>query len=79
MRPAADVLASQGVTLALEDGDLVSGAVVIARTVGEDGQVALTIGTSDGLSWIDQLGMLHAALDIARPDTYDTSDDEDDE
>jgi hypothetical protein len=66
-QPAADIVAAQGVTLDLDPTDLVAGVVVLAKVVGDDGDVAIVIGATEGMTWLDQLGICGAALEIVRP------------
>lgn len=56
-----EVLDGLGITLDLDDGDLVASALVLAKVVGEDGQVSLFVGESEGLSWLEQIGLVTAA------------------
>jgi hypothetical protein len=53
-----------GVTLDLEDTDLVSDFVVLAKVANEDGGASIAIGASDGMDWITQLGIVTAASRI---------------
>lgn len=55
-----------GVTLDLEDGDLVASAVLLAKVVDENGNVSVGIGPSDGCSWLEQLGLVSAADSLVR-------------
>jgi len=68
MQPVGDLLDSLGVTLHLNDGDMVPDVVVVAKVVDEHGEVSVGIGISESMSWVDQLGLLTAAADIARRD-----------
>ncbi len=59
------------VDIELEDGDLVLDAVIICRVIRADhqqGSAVLAVGNSDGLDWIVQGGMLHAAMNIDQLD-----------
>jgi hypothetical protein len=67
----AQIIAAQGVDLDLEEGDLVAGVVVIAKVVTADGGVTVNLGSSEGMTWLDQLGLLVAANDIVRPGSYE--------
>lgn len=58
------ILDGLGNTLELDDGDFVVSAFVIAKVVGKDGDVSLALSSSDGLSWIDQNGLLTSAQQI---------------
>lgn len=70
------VLDGLGVTLDMEDDDLIASAVVLAKVVDNDGQVALYIGVSHGLSWIDQLGLLAAAQQVSQQTTIGPRDED---
>ena len=53
-----------GITADLEEGDMVSEAVVILKVVQEDGSIAIAVGASDTRDWINQRGLLHSALEL---------------
>lgn len=67
---AGPILDGLGITLSLEDGDLIASALVLAKVVKADGQVALLIEDSEGMSWLDQLGLVSAADAIIRSGGY---------
>ena len=57
-----DILDQLGVTADLDDGDLVSSAVVVLAILIEGDQAPrLTIATSEGIGWIQQAGLLRLA------------------
>lgn len=60
-KPIGDVLDALGVTATIEPDVLVSGAVVLLKTVLPDGRVRLSLCHSEGLSWIERAGMVHLA------------------
>lgn len=60
-KPIGDLLDSLGVTAAIEPDTLVSGAVVLLKTVLANGNVRLSLCHSEGLSWIERAGMVHLA------------------
>lgn len=60
-KPIGDLLDSLGITAAIESGALVSGAVVLLKTVLPNGRVRLSVCHSDGLSWVERAGMVHVA------------------
>lgn len=70
------ILDGLGVTLDMDDGDLIASAVVLAKVIDSDGDVSLYIGTSDGLSWIDQLGLLAAAHQVSQQTTIGPRDED---
>lgn len=65
-RTVGDLIDNLGVTLDLDDTDIIPDCLVIAKTVDADGQVSIAIGASESLTWLDQLGLLTAASDVAR-------------
>lgn len=65
-RKVGELLDSLGITLELDDREMTSDALVVAKTIDEDGQVAITIGKSESMTWLDQIGMVTAASDIIR-------------
>lgn len=52
-----DILDGLGVDAVIEEGELVEGAVVLLKVLHANGTVQLTVSTSDGLSWLEVLGM----------------------
>jgi len=66
-QPLGQILDGLGCQSALEDGDLVSAAVVVLKVVEPDGRVRLAMCWSDGLCWIDRIGMLRAAERVELP------------
>lgn len=66
MQAIGPVLDGLGVTLDLDDGDLIASALVIAKVVGPDGSVSLHLADSQGLSWIDQMGLLASAQNVVQ-------------
>jgi hypothetical protein len=67
-KPIGDVLDGLGVTAAIEPDALVSGAIVLLKTVLPDGTVRLSVCHSEGLSWIERAGMVRLAdaMEIGR-------------
>lgn len=63
-QPMGPILDGLGNTLEMDEGDLVSSALVIAKVVDKDGEVSLALSCSEGLSWIDQNGLLTSAQQI---------------
>ncbi|MEW1565836.1 hypothetical protein AB0454_22955 [Streptomyces sp. NPDC093509] len=63
-QPIGPILDGLGTLIDLDDGDLIASALVIAKVVDANGKVALSIATSDGLSWIDQNGLLTSAQQV---------------
>lgn len=71
-----DILDGLDVRGQIETGDLVSDAVVVLKCIDVDGRVGLTIATSKGLSWVDQIGLVSAADMILRTADYRTRGDD---
>lgn len=59
------LLDTLGVTADLDDGDLVTDALVILKVLQPDGSIALSIGATDTRDWINQAGLLRSAIDIS--------------
>ncbi|RAJ70298.1 hypothetical protein K378_01463 [Streptomyces sp. Amel2xB2] len=58
------LLDSLGATLDLDEGDMVTDVMVMAKVIKADGDVSLVKGTSESLDWISAVGMLSASLEI---------------
>ncbi len=71
------LLDSLGVKHELDEGDMVTDAVVITKVVRADGSVRLGLTWSEGMSWIERLGMITAAKQIDSP-MFSLADDDDD-
>jgi hypothetical protein len=70
-RKAGELLDALNVTLDLEDSDMVTDVVVLAKNVCSDGEVSLVIGKSETTSWLEQLGLVYAAADILRSSGFE--------
>jgi hypothetical protein len=69
-RPASEFV--QDISLDLSDDTMITGVVLLAKTVHMDsGDVGLYLATSDGVSWLEKLGMLRAAERIVSGVTRD--------
>jgi hypothetical protein len=71
----ADLLTGRGVTIELDQGDMITDVVVLARISRTDGSTTLGLAISEGTSWLDQYGLVKAAgnvLDSAGWDSDDT-------
>jgi hypothetical protein len=64
-----------GCDATIEEGDLVAAAVVVLKIVEPDGTVRLSTTWSDGLGWIERLGMLRAAERVELPKESEALDD----
>lgn len=57
--------------LNLQDNDQVTDAVLVAKiTDFQRGGVAVSMSATDGLDWVTQFGMLHAAIAIMHQNEY---------
>jgi hypothetical protein len=57
-----DILDAMGVELELDDDDLIASTVVVAAVlVPGDDNPRLTIASTEGMSWINQAGLLRLA------------------
>jgi hypothetical protein len=63
-QPIGPILDGLGTAIYLDEGDLVASAFVIAKVIEANGDVSLAIASSDGLSWIEQNGLLASAQQI---------------
>ena len=59
---------SLGVTQEVRPGEQVCGAVVLLTVQDTDGQMSLRCAWSDGMSWVERLGLLRAAERAELPD-----------
>jgi hypothetical protein len=60
-QPIGPILDGLGVTVDLDQGELVETALVITKLVTDTGQVLLGVYGPDNLSWLDKLGLVEAA------------------
>jgi len=72
-QPVGNLLDSLGVTWSPDHGDLPASAIVLLKVIDQDGDVTLRTAWSEGLSWIERLGMLHAAELTERPGPSDVT------
>jgi hypothetical protein len=77
-QPIGPILDGLGVTIDVDDGDLIENALVISKCVLADGGVAVVLSDSAGMSWLEQLGLIAAATQIVndRPFAHPDSDDD---
>lgn len=57
-----EIIDGLGTVVDLDGGDLCSAAVVVLKSVDMEGGTSLHLGWSDGLDWVDRLGMLRVAV-----------------
>lgn len=72
MATIGDLIDSLGVEREDVEGELVAGAVVLLKTIDPDGRVGLSLLGSDGMSWVEKIGMLRAAEQIEISDMWRT-------
>jgi hypothetical protein len=65
-----NLLDSLGIEHHPEPGELVASAVVLLKVIDNDGEVSLRTLCSDGLSWIERIGMLRAAEHVELPGVF---------
>lgn len=75
--PIGPILDGLGTTIDLDEGDLVASAFVIAKVVEANGEVSLALASSDGLSWIEQNGLLASAQQIVNQTSIGRKGDDD--
>jgi hypothetical protein len=63
-KPLGDALDRMGIVLDLDEGDLLESAVVIAKVITADGQVAVTLSRLPSQDWLDQFALVKAASRI---------------
>lgn len=56
-----ELIDAQGVETTLDDDELVAGVVVLLKVVLPDGAVKLSLAWSEGMSWLERVGMLRVA------------------
>ncbi len=75
-RDVGQVINGLGVTAeSITDDTLISDALVLMKCIQPDGSVTLLMAHSDGMSWIERLGMLHVAVGIEQQGGYRDADD----
>lgn len=65
-----NLLDSLGIEHHPEPGELVASAVVLLKVIDAEGDVSLRTLCSDGLSWIERIGMLRAAEHVELPGVF---------
>ena len=68
MQNLGQLIDALGLQAELEEGELVSGAVIILETIEADGDVTMQIIEDESVSWVKRLGMLKAALEVSMAD-----------
>jgi hypothetical protein len=75
-QPIGPIIDGLGTTIDLDEGDLVASAFVIAKVIDADGDVSLVLASSEGLSWIEQNGLLASAQQIVNQTSIGRKDDD---
>lgn len=60
-RSLGDVIDALGIKATLEEGELLSGALLLLKVIDKDGDTRLSLAGSEGLGWIERIGMLRTA------------------
>jgi hypothetical protein len=76
-QPIGPILDGLGITIDVDQGDLIETALVISKCILADGHVTVCLSDSAGMSWLEQLGLIAAATQIVndRPFAHPDSDD----
>lgn len=56
-KPVGDIIDGLGVKADIDDTDLIGGAIVLLKVIGEDGHTRVQAGWSDG-TFFERIGML---------------------
>lgn len=72
-----EILAGRGCTLDLDDGDMVTDAIVLCRVSNAEGGTSLGIALTEGTSWFDQFGLVKAAENMLDQGEWRSTDDDD--
>jgi hypothetical protein len=59
--PLGDLINALGVEHSPDPGEMTTDAIVIMKVVTSDGRVLLRTCYSDGMSWVERVGMLRIA------------------
>lgn len=62
-QPLGTILDTLDVNATIDPDDLVEAAVVILKVIEPDGDVRLTVGWTQGMSWLERRGMVESARD----------------
>lgn len=71
-----DLLDSLGVTHTPDDDELVAGALVLMKVIDADVDVSMRLAWSDGMGFIERIGMLRLAERVELGDTRSCEDQE---
>ncbi len=76
-QPAGPIIDGLGITLDLDNSDLVSDAIILAKVIGSDGAPKVIISDSDSLDWLSQYALIKAADRIIDTQQFVTTDEDD--
>ena len=79
-KPLGDHCDALGVKVGLDDDDMVTDIYAIVKILEPNGETRLAFAWSDGISWIERLGMLTVAQAVETPagrNTWQTGSDSD--
>lgn len=66
-QPAAPIVEGLDLRIDIDEGGLIANAVLIAKVVDENGNVGISISSSPGTSWLDELDLVTAATEMIKP------------
>ena len=74
-QPLGQMLDALGVTPSPAPGEMCSDAVVVMKVVDDEGRVSMRVAWSEGMSWIERVGLLRCAerVELPRPPDGETS------
>jgi hypothetical protein len=74
-QPAGPLLDNMGVVLDIDDNQHLTDVLIIGRVADfGDGKTALAIGTSTGVDWVLQRGLLEAAREVLNREVFEDDD-----
>jgi hypothetical protein len=56
-----DLIDARGVTITLEEGDIITNVILIAEVISEDNSSRIVISSGDGTDWLKEVGMISMA------------------
>lgn len=77
-QPAGPIVDGLGITLDLDEGSLVSDAILIAKVINPEGEPGIAISESEALDWITQYALIKAAERIIDAQQFLVVGDDDD-
>lgn len=74
MSDLTDRLDQMGINSELDEGELISDAIVVMKVITAEGEPYVFVTSSDGLDWITAIGMMDVAGDQIAGGTETTED-----